>query len=99
MLLKINREEMRQKQEDQKMKPGLKGQKSHYGFKLQSIVDKETQIIRRFATSTANLHDSQVDLSEECDTEYRARGYFDAQINGSIDKIMTKSILNHPISI
>ena len=75
-----------------------KGAKSHYGFKLHTIVDKETQIIRRFATSTASLHDSQVDLSEEGETVYRDRGYFGAPIKGSMDKTMKKATRNHPIS-
>lgn len=75
-----------------------KGQKSHFGYKLHTIVDKETQIIRRFATSTASLHDGQVDLSEPGETVYRDRGYFGTPINGSIDKTMKKATRNHPIS-
>lgn len=75
-----------------------KGQKSHFGYKLHTIVDKETQIIRRFATSTASLHDGQVDLSEPGETVYRDRGYFGTSINGSIDKTMRKATRNHPIS-
>ncbi len=75
-----------------------KGQKSHFGYKLHTIVDKETQIIRRFATSTASLHDSQIDLSESGETVYRDRGYFGTPINGSMDKTMKKATRNHPIS-
>ncbi|NLD26255.1 MAG: transposase [Acholeplasmataceae bacterium] len=37
-----------------------KGKKSHYGFKLHTIVDKENQLIRRFATSTASLNDTLI---------------------------------------
>ena len=75
-----------------------KGQKSHFGYKLHTIVDKETQIIRRFATSTASLHDSKIDLSEPGETVYRDRGYFGSSINGSMDKTMKRATRNHPIS-
>ena len=75
-----------------------KGQKSYFGYKLHTIVDKENQLIRRLSTSTASLHDGQVDLSEPGETVYRARGYFGTPINGSMDKTMKKSTRNHPIS-
>jgi IS5 family transposase len=75
-----------------------KAHKSHFGYKLHTVVDKETQIIRRFATSTARLHDSQIDLSEPGETVYRDRGSFGTSINGSMDKTMKKATRNHPIS-
>nr|WP_319540446.1 IS5 family transposase [uncultured Methanospirillum sp.] len=75
-----------------------KGQKSHFGYKLHTIVDKETQLIRRFATTTASLHDSQIDLSEPGETVYRDRGYFGTTVRGSMDKTMKKATRNHPIS-
>ncbi len=76
----------------------MKGRKSNFGYKLHTIVDKETQIIRQFATSTASLHDSQVDLSEPGETVYRDRGYFGATIRGSMDKTMKKATRNHSLS-
>ena len=42
-----------------------KGTKSQFGYKLHSIIDKEYQFIRRFDTTTASLHDSQIDLSQK----------------------------------
>jgi len=75
-----------------------KGQKSHFGYKLHTIVDKETQLIRRFATTTASLHDSQIDLSEPGETVYRDRGYFGTTVRGSMDKTMKKATRNHPLS-
>ena len=75
-----------------------KGQKSHFGYKLHTIVDKETQLIRRFVTTTASLHDSQIDLSEPGETVYRDRGYFGTTVRGSMDKTMKKATRNHPIS-
>ena len=93
-----NHEVMRQKQEDQRTEPGQKGQKSYFDYKFHTIVDRETQLIRRFSTSTASLHDGQVDLSEPGETVYKDRGYFGTPINGSMDKTMKKSTRNHPIS-
>jgi len=75
-----------------------KGQKSHFGYKLHTIVDKETQLIRRFATTTASLHDSQIDLSEPGETVYRDRGYFGTTVRGSMDKTMKKATRNNPLS-
>jgi IS5 family transposase len=95
---RINPEEKKQKPEDRRMEPGKKGQESHFGNKLHTIVDKETQIIRRFETTTAGLHDSQIDLSEPGETIYRDRGYFGSPIRGSMDKTMKRSTRNHPIS-
>src|SRR5512136_2158069 len=37
-----------------------KGGKSHFGYKLHSIIDREYELIRRFKTTTASMHDSQV---------------------------------------
>ncbi len=75
-----------------------KGQKSHFGYKLHTIVDKETQLIRRFVTTTASLHDSKIDLSEPGETVYRDRGYFGTTVRGSMDKTMKKATRNHPLS-
>ena len=75
-----------------------KGQKSHFGYKLHTIVDKETQLIRRFVTTTASLHDSQIDLSEPGETVFRDRGYFGTTVRGSMDKTMKKATRNHPLS-
>jgi IS5 family transposase len=41
------------------------GNKSHFGYKFHSIIDRDYELIRRFETTTASVHDSQVDLSEE----------------------------------
>lgn len=48
---------------------------SHYGYKLHTIMDTDYDLIRRIDTTTANVHDSQVDLSEEGEVVYRDRGY------------------------
>ena len=75
-----------------------KGTKSEFGYKLHSLIDKEYQFIRRFDTSTASLHDSQIDLSQKGETVYRDKGYFGAIPFALIDKTMKKSVRGHPIS-
>ena len=41
----------------------MKGKESHFGYKLHQITDIDYCLIRDIETSTASLHDSQVDLS------------------------------------
>jgi IS5 family transposase len=75
-----------------------KGNSSYFGFKMHTLVDKENQFIRSVATSTASLHDSQVDLSEEGQTIYRDRGYFGVEPRASMDKTMDRATKYHPLS-
>jgi len=77
---------------------GKKGTKSEFGFKLHTIIDKENQFIRRFDTSTASVHDSQIDLSQKGETVYRDKGYFGSIPFASMDKTMKRSVRGHPIS-
>lgn len=76
-----------------------KGNKSSYGYKLHTAVDKENQLIRRFKTTTASVHDSQIDLAEKNETVYRDRGYFGVKPRASIDKTMKRATRNHPLSL
>jgi IS5 family transposase len=39
-------------------------------------MDRDYQLIRRFETTTASLHDSGIDLSRKGETVYRDKGYF-----------------------
>jgi len=75
-----------------------KGTKSQFGYKLHSIIDKEYQFIRRFDTTTASLHDSQIDLSQKGETVYRDKGYFGSVPFASMDKTMRRSVRGHPVS-
>jgi IS5 family transposase len=75
-----------------------KGTKSEFGYKLHSLIDKEFQFIRRFDTSTASLHDNQIDLSQKGETVYRDKGYFGTVPFASIDKTMKRSVRGKPIS-
>lgn len=76
-----------------------KGQKSQFGYKLHTAVDKETQLIRRFKTTTASLHDSKIDLSEPGETIYRDRGYFGVTPQASMDKTMKRATRNNPLTV
>jgi IS5 family transposase len=75
-----------------------KGGKSHFGYKLHSIIDREYELIRRFKTTTASVHDSQVDLSEENEVVYRDRGYFGAKSKG-YDATMKRAVRGHALGI
>jgi len=74
-----------------------KRNKSQFGYKLHSIIDKEYQFIRRFDTTTASLHDSQIDLSVEGVPVFRDRGYFGAPAKG-IDFTMKRRTTDKPLS-
>ena len=75
-----------------------KGSKSEFGYKVHTIIDKEHQFIWRFDTTTASLHDSQIDLSEKGETVYRDKGYFGTIPFASMDKTMKKSVRGKPLS-
>ncbi len=76
-----------------------KGKKSSFGYKLHILMDKEHQLIRRMETTTASLHDSQVDLSRKGETVYRDKGYFGVMHQASMDKTMHRNTRGHPLSI
>ena len=76
-----------------------KGSRSQFGFKLHTLVDAEHQLIRRLTTTTASLHDSQVDLSKSGETVYRDKGYFGVKPAASMDKTMHRAVRGHPLSI
>jgi len=76
-----------------------KGKKSHFGYKLHIMMDKEHQLIRRIETTTASRHDGQIDLSRKGETVYRDKGYFGVKPQASMDKTMHRSTRGHPLSI
>jgi len=75
-----------------------KGGKSYFGYKLHVIVDRDYDLIRRISTTTASVHDSQVDLSQEGEVVYRDRGYQGAKCKG-FNATMKRGARDHPISI
>jgi len=76
-----------------------KGTKSQFGYKLHTLVDTEHQLIRRLTTTTASLHDSQVDLSKPGETVYRDKGYYGVKPAASMDKTMHRAVRGHPLPI
>ena len=75
-----------------------KGTKSEFGYKVHTIIDKEFQFIRRFDTTTASVHDSQIDLSQKGETVYRDMGYFGTTPFASMDKTMKRAVRGKPLS-
>ena len=59
-----------------------KGSKSYFGFKLHSKLDTDLGLIRTLETTTASVHDSQVDLSDEGEVVYRDKGFHGARPTG-----------------
>lgn len=76
-----------------------KGSKSEFGYKLHTVVDTDCQFIRRFDTTTASVHDSQIDLSQKGETVYRDKGYFGTTPFASMDKTMKRAVRGKPLSI
>jgi IS5 family transposase len=75
-----------------------KNSKSYFGYKLHSKMDTEHGLIRDIETTTASLHDSQIDLSKEGEVVYRDKGYFGAQPEG-YDATMKRATRGHPLGI
>ena len=75
-----------------------KGGRSFFGYKLHTIIDKDYELIRRFRTTTASVHDSQIDLSELNEVVYRDRGYFGAIAKG-FAATMQRAVRGHPLEI
>jgi transposase, IS5 family len=74
-----------------------KGKKSYFGYKLHENVDTQYGLIRAIETTTASVHDSQVDLSREGETIYRDKGYFGASARGK-SVTMWRATRGHPLS-
>ena len=73
-----------------------KGNESHFGYKLHQKTDIDYCLIREIDTTTASLHDSQVDLSVEGEVVIRDRGYFGAKAKG-IDFTMKRRTTEKPL--
>jgi IS5 family transposase len=75
-----------------------KGNKSFFGYKLHTKMDIEHQLIRDYNTTTASVHDSQIDLTQKGEVNYRDKGYFGAECAG-FDAGMKRAVRNHPLTI
>ncbi len=74
-----------------------KGDEIHFGYKLHQKTDIDYCLIREIETSTASLHDSQVDLSTEGEVVLRDKGYFGVKANG-IDFTMKRRTTEYQLS-
>lgn len=74
-----------------------KGDKIYFGYKLHNKVDVEYGLIRSIRTTTASVHDSQVDLSSEGERVYRDKGYFGVLAKGR-SVTMQRATRGHPLS-
>lgn len=78
-----------------------KGQKLYHGYKLHIKTDIGHGFIREYETTTASLHDSQVDLVKERDIlVLRDKGYFGVKLKakGVRDYTMQKAVRGKPLT-
>jgi len=75
-----------------------KGGKSHFGYKLHTKMDNKHGLIRELKTTTASVHDSQIDLSQPGEVVYRDCGYFGATCKG-YNATMNRATRGHPLDI
>ena len=74
-----------------------KGKKSYFGYKLHQKTDLDYGLIREIETTTAKVHDSQVDLSVKGEVVLRDRGYFGVCAEGE-DFTMVRRTTDKPLS-
>ena len=74
-----------------------KGTKSYFGYKMHGVMDEDYGLIRRIEVTSANVHDSQVDLANEGEVRYADKGYSGAKTKG-YDAAMRKATRGHPLS-
>jgi IS5 family transposase len=75
-----------------------KGVKSFFGYKGHILIDTENHLIRNVETTTASLHDSQVDLGIEEIPRYADKGYDGVETRG-YDAAMKKATRGHKLGI
>ncbi|PKL57683.1 MAG: IS5/IS1182 family transposase [Methanomicrobiales archaeon HGW-Methanomicrobiales-5] len=75
-----------------------KNGKSYFGYKHHTKSDTDHGLIRGIETTTASVHDSQVDLSKKGEVAYRDKGYFGAPSKG-YNATMRRGVRGHPIGI
>jgi IS5 family transposase len=75
-----------------------KGVKSFFGYKGHILIDSNYHLIRNIETTTASVHDSQVDLGIEGIPRYADKGYDGAKTRG-YDAAMKKATRGHKLGI
>jgi IS5 family transposase len=75
-----------------------KGVKSFFGYKGHILIDTDNHLIRDVETTTASVHDSQIDLGIEDIPRYGDKGYDGAKTRG-YDAAMKKATRGHELGI
>ena len=75
-----------------------KGVKSFFGYKGHILIDTDNHLIRDVETTTASVHDSQIDLGIEDIPRYCDKGYDGAKTRG-YDAAMKKATRGHKLGI
>jgi IS5 family transposase len=75
-----------------------KGGKSSYGFKLHAKSDTDHGLIRDLETTSASVHDSQVDLTRPGEVAYLDKAYFGVEIRG-YSAAMRRGVRGRPLGI
>jgi len=75
-----------------------KGSRSYYGYKLHAKADVDRGLIRDLETTTASVHDSQVDLTRPGEVAYMDKAYFGVEIRG-YSAAMRRGTRGHPLGI
>lgn len=74
------------------------GKKSWFGYKLHVKTDMDHGLVRALETTTASVHDNQVDLSRKDEVRYSDKGYFGVSCNG-FNAGMRRGVRGHPLGI
>jgi IS5 family transposase len=75
-----------------------KGSKSFFGYKGHIMIDTEHHLIRKIETTTASVHDSQVDLGIEGLPNYTDKGYDGAKTR-AYPATMKRATRGHKLGI
>ena len=75
-----------------------KGDVSRFGFKLHAKPDVNHGLIRDLETTTASVHDSQVDLSKPGEVVYKDKAYHGVKSRG-FDATMRRGARGYPLGI
>ena len=98
---KKERSEERKNGKTRRSKDGtwtVKNKRSHFGFKLHTIHDAGNDMILNYATTSASVHDSQIDLSIPGIVNYKDKGYFGVEGRG-IDAAMDRAVRGQKLSM
>lgn len=78
----------------------VKNNQIHFGYKLHQKIDVDHELIREIEVTTASVHDSRVDLTQEDDdTAYRDKGYFGVAPHPKVkDMTMKRAVRGKPLT-